>query len=107
GTGGRKPEIFSGYLSIPEIFVLSGLEVKEWFDMVALAKRALQGVEDQRLTRSMLRLEDDVFEEEEEEECEDEEAEDDLGVDNAIRQYLAENRRFPILTGEQEQALAS
>ena len=77
--------------------------------MVAIAKRVVKDVDDMRSIRSQWLQGDDVFESNEnefEEEENDDEAASDASVDNAIRHYLAEIGRFPLLNSEQEQSLA-
>lgn len=76
--------------------------------MVALAKKALGEREDRKVPRSAFLNEGDVFDEEEEEVIreEDEDERADNATDNAIRQYLAEIGRFPLLNARQESELA-
>ncbi len=85
--------------------------------MVALPKRDFSDVfsakkSNRKEVRAKRKKEDVYFEEvdfcidEEEEEEEYEEEGEESAVDNAIRQYLGEIGRYPLLTAEQEQKLA-
>lgn len=84
--------------------VESGYEGKEQDFMVASVKRARRKVEDREV---IYYADEDQFTESPcDEEIEEEEVHREDSVDNAIRQYLGEIGRYPLLTAEQEAKLA-
>src|SRR5579859_7192623 len=115
---GRQPYTYvSGYLDVEsglEKFCMVAMTKGDFSGLLPVSKMGRQedyisrcGPERNDLSRAALHsyMEDLCCDEEEEEDEEDEEGLDDA-VDNAIRQYLGEIGRYPLLTAEQEMKIA-